>query len=392
MPICLHQETMISRNALLLCIMMLSSTRAFCRQIPAAAARTLSALSASSSAAEPSALNLSITEQMRVEADQEMQKLVSHYESQDKSTVPLMWKSREEASRFIDEKIDSVLFDCDGVLYRSPDEAPGASDCIKSLLKKGKQVFFVTNNAGSNRSQLREKLSKILQIDQLTDDMMISSSYSCAQYLKQELLEKKGSGSLFVIGSEGLCDELRATGFDVKGGPCLEDKPSMTRDELAAYDFGEHPVDAVVVGHDIEFTFRKMCIANVLLQMNPDAPLVATNEDSFDLVGADSRQIPGNGCVVRALEHSSKRKAINVGKPSKILVDLISSKHGLDPSRSIFLGDRLDTDIRFAVESGMHSALVLTGVTSAEKMIQLEGGTVEEPLPTFILPYVAFLA
>jgi phosphoglycolate/pyridoxal phosphate phosphatase family enzyme len=381
-------KTMISRAALLLYIM-ISSTRAFSRHIPSAA-RTLSTRIASSSAVEPSAL--SITEQMRLEADQEMQKLVRHYESsQDKSNLPLMLQTREEACRFIDEKIDSVLFDCDGVLYRSPDEAPGASDCIKSLLEKGKQVFFVTNNAGSNRMQLREKLSKILGIDQLTEDMMISSSYSCAQYLKRELLEKKGSGSLYVVGSEGLCEELRATGFDVKGGPS-EDKASMTRDELAAYDFGEHPIDAVVVGHDIEFTFRKMCIANVLLQMNPEAPLVATNEDSFDLVGADSRQIPGNGCIVRALEYSSKRTAINVGKPSKVLVDLIASKHGLDPSRSIIVGDRLDTDIRFGVISGMHSALVMTGVTSAEKMIRLEGGTVEEPLPTVILPYVALFA
>jgi phosphoglycolate/pyridoxal phosphate phosphatase family enzyme len=383
--------TMTTTRAALLLYIMISSTRAFSRQIPAAA-RAFSTRIASSSAAETSAMSITPTVQMRLEADQEMLKLVRHYESsQDKSNLPLMLQTREEAVRYIDEKIDSVLFDCDGVLYRYPDETPGASACIKSLLDKGKQVFFVTNNAGSNRIQLREKLSKMLGIDELTEEMMISSSYSCAQYLKKELLDKKGSGSLYVVGSEGLCEELRATGFDVKGGPS-EDKAGMTRDELAAYDFGEHPIDAVVVGHDIEFTFRKMCIANVLLQMNPDAPLVATNEDSFDLVGADSRQIPGNGCVVRALEYSSKRTAINVGKPSKVLVDLIASKHGLDPSRSIIVGDRLDTDIRFGVESGMHSALVMTGVTSAEKMIQLQGGTVEEPLPSVILPYVEFFS
>lgn len=391
---------MLSRATLLLLLLlyiMISSTRAFSRQFPAAAKALSARRSASSSSSTQadttpsSKAKLSITEQMRLEADSEMHKLVQHYKSQQDIKSPLLWKSQEEASRFIDENIDSVLFDCDGVLYRTPDQAPGAEDCIKSLLKKGKQLFFVTNNAGVNRIQLREKLAKILQIEHLTVDMMVSSSYSCAQYLKREFLEKKGSGSLHVIGSEGLCDELRATGFNVTGGPS-EEKAGMTRDELADYEFGEHPIDAVVVGHDIEFTFRKMCIANVLLQMNPDAPLVATNEDSFDLVGADSRQIPGNGCVVRALEHSSKRRAINVGKPSKVLVDLIASKHGLDPTRSIIVGDRLDTDIRFGVEAGMHSALVMTGVTSAEKMIQLQGGTIEEPLPTIIMPYVAFLA
>jgi HAD superfamily hydrolase (TIGR01450 family) len=200
--------------------------------------------------------------------------------------------------------IDTYLFDCDGVLYRSPDQAPGAKECIQSLLRSGKQVFFVTNNAGSNRRQLRDKLTEILELDDdvLTESMMISSSYSSAQYLKRQVLDKTGSGRLYVIGSEGLCEELRQTGFEVFGGPSGEQKASMSRDELAEYDFSELcPIDAVVVGHDTEFTFRKMCIANFLLQSHPKASLVATNEDAFDLVGADARRIPGNGCVVRAV-------------------------------------------------------------------------------------------
>jgi phosphoglycolate phosphatase len=304
----------------------------------------------------------------------------------------MLWTTREEANAFIDEKLDAVLFDCDGVLYRSPDKAPGAKKCIQSLLERNKKVFFVTNNAGSNRIQLRDKLTDILELDNLKEEMMVSSSYSCAQYLKREFLDKdRGCGRLFVVGSEGLCEELRQTGFKVLGGPS-DEKPSMTRDELAAYEFSEHPVDAVVVGHDIEFNFRKLSIANVLLQMNPDAPLVATNLDSFDLVGVDSRHIPGNGCLVKALEYSSKRVAINVGKPSKILIDLIAFEHGLDPARSMIVGDRLDTDIRFGVESGMYSALVMTGVTSADMLKDVKDGITDEPLPSVILPFVGLMA
>jgi len=76
----------------------------------------------------------------------------------------------------------------------------------------------------------------------------------------------------------------------------------MSREELADYDFSRfHPVDAVVVGHDTAFNFRKLCIANVLLQWNADARLVATNMDAFDLVGADGRRIPGNGSLVASV-------------------------------------------------------------------------------------------
>lgn len=57
----------------------------------------------------------------------------------------------------------------------------------------------------------------------------------------------------------------------------------MDREELETYEFSEGPIDAIVVGHDTEFTFRKLSIANNLLLQNPDALLVATNHDSFDI-------------------------------------------------------------------------------------------------------------
>ena len=208
-------------------------------------------------------------------------------------------------------------------------------------MNAGKKVLFVTNNAGVNREQLREKLSKVLDVDGLlTEDQMISSSYSAAQYLKQKLANKDMSGNrIHVIGSRGLCEELNNFGFEISGGPS-DDKPEMDRQELADYEFPEDPIDAIVVGHDIEFTFRKLSIANVLLQRNPDAILVATNRDSFDLVGSDGRHIPGNGAIVAALEYCSRRKAINTGKPSKDLLDVIKRAHNLDLRRTMFVGDR----------------------------------------------------
>lgn len=301
--------------------------------------------------------------------------------------VPTVWRSPEEAATFVEDNIDTVLFDCDGVLYRTLDPCPGAAECIQGLLDKGKKVIFVTNNAAVNRRQLRDKLSKVLGIESLTTEQMVSSSYSCAQYLKSKL--EPGS-RVHVIGSAGLCEELENTGFSISGGP-TSDRSSMTREELAEYSFDEHPIDALAVGHDVDMNFRKLCVADNLLLRNPGALFVATNKDSFDLVGSDRRHIAGNGCTVKALEYCSKREATNVGKPSNTLVDLIVAEHGLDPSRALFVGDRLDTDILFGNANGMNSLLVMTGVTSAQTMIDLNEGTDEEPLPTFVAPYVGLL-
>lgn len=110
-----------------------------------------------------------------------------------------------------------------------------------------------------------------------------------------------------------------------------------------------------------------------------------------DLVGNDGRHIPGNGAAVKALEYCSRRESINVGKPSNTLAKLIAKEHGLDPKRCLFVGDRLDTDIRFGNENGMKSLLVMTGVTTAKTLEGLGGGSDEEPLPHFILPHVGML-
>lgn len=149
-----------------------------------------------------------------------------------------------------------------------------------------------------------------------------------------------------------------------------------------------------MVGHDVAFTFRKLSIANVLLQRNPNALFVATNKDSYDLVGKDARHIPGNGSIVAALEYCSRRTAINTGKPSQTLLDVIKRDHPdltNDMSRVMVVGDRLDTDIKFGKDTGMVSVLVMTGVTTSETLSTLGGGTDEEPLPSVIVSHVGQL-
>ena len=359
-----------------------------------------------------------ITEIIRAESQCQMSILaerfptVSSSESNQPSLTTLFSKSNY-LSKYIDDNIDAILFDCDGVLYRGTDPIPSAADSLASLVnRRNKKIFFVTNNAGSNREQLRDKLAKLLDMENLKEEQMVTSSYSAARYLQRELLggndEEDSVGGVnrprvHVIGTSGLCSEIELAGFSVEGGPSEDPRSGMTRDELAEYPFPDNVInpeariDAIVVGLDNEFNYRKLCIANVLMQRNPNAIFVSTNEDAYDLVGADARHLPGNGALVKALEHCSGRKAVCVGKPSPLLAELIADDHELNIDKTLFVGDRLDTDVRFGVESGMKSALVLTGCTKAERLLELckatEGrGTVEEPMPTIIFPHVGMMS
>ena len=195
----------------------------------------------------------------------------------------------------------------------------------------------------------------------------------------------------------GLCDELRKFGATITGGPSKDGEPSsMSRAELTSSSFDKEQgtkgkIDAVVAGLDNDFNYRKLCIANVLLQKHPEALPIATNEDAYDLVGSDARHLPGSGSFVKAIECCSQRDAINVGKPSNILAELLSEENGLNPARTLFLGDRLDTDIKFGKDGVMLSTLFLTGCTTSHTLVDLDVGTDDELFSHMIFPHMGMM-
>jgi 4-nitrophenyl phosphatase len=240
----------------------------------------------------------------------ELKRVKEYFQSTD--LAPTILETSADVNGFM-KKFDTVMFDCDGVLYRSPHPTPDAALALKSLISQQKRVIFVTNNGAVGRPQLREKITNFLglDVDLLTDDMMVGSAYSCAQFLlRQNRIASDDDlrcRKVFCIGSEGLCNELERTGFAVVHAND-EANSFMSRDDLAGFDFNallkseqSSDVDAVVIGHDTDFTYRKLSIATVLLQWNPKALLVATNLDAYDLTGSDGRHIPGNGALVKAV-------------------------------------------------------------------------------------------
>ena len=342
--------------------------------------------------------SVDITDTIRKESVIEMEKVTDVVNSCTEAKRPLLVETNDAFASYVnDNSIQNFLFDCDGVLYRGTDAMPCASETIQQLIKTGKKVFFVTNNAASTRMELKDKLEKVLNCRGILDEeMMIGSAYVAGQYLKSCNRLNNDSGSIarvHVIGTEGLCSELQSAGFDVTGGQDPVDTPSgMSRDELAAYPFSEGKIEALVIGLDNDFNYRKLCIATVLLQRNPDALLISTNLDAFDLVGFDARHLPGNGALVSAVETASGRTATNVGKPSSTLSKLIMEVYGLKAEETLMVGDRLDTDIKFGNDSGMKSALVLTGCTTSSEIASvLTEDENSQMIPSVIFPHVGYM-
>ena len=69
---------------------------------------------------------------------------------------------------------------------------------------------------------------------------------------------------------------------------------------------------------------------------------------------------------IAALETLLKRPIDDVlGKPSRRCAEVALSALGCRPAEVLMVGDRMETDIRMATETGMRSGLVLSGVSAA---------------------------
>jgi 4-nitrophenyl phosphatase/phosphoglycolate phosphatase len=54
------------------------------------------------------------------------------------------------------------------------------------------------------------------------------------------------------------------------------------------------------------------------------------------------------------------------------MIEYLESKYGVDRNRICMVGDRLDTDVLFGTNNGLKTLLVLSGVTSEEKLLSPE--------------------
>ena len=88
---------------------------------------------------------------------------------------------------------------------------------------------------------------------------------------------------------------------------------------------------------------------------------------------------PGNGTLVSAVHLATGRLPEVAGKPELPIFE--EAKKRFSTERALFIGDRLDTDVKGAVAAGMVSVLVLTGIDKAKQLLAAPAGS----RPDFIL-------
>ena len=57
--------------------------------------------------------------------------------------------------------VDTVMVDCDGVLWHSNSPIEGAPETIRRMREVGKRVFFCTNNSTKTRQEYAQKCENL---------------------------------------------------------------------------------------------------------------------------------------------------------------------------------------------------------------------------------------
>lgn len=249
--------------------------------------------------------------------------------------LPLAGEGARVGSRLTSlESYLGAVCDLDGVVYRGPEPIPHA---VESLRAWGRPVVFATNNASREPEEVADQLSRLGLETQAND--VVTSSLAAAWVLK----ERVPHGALVLaVGGAGVSTALAGAGYEV-----VRRLPSGAR------------VAAVVQGYGPQVTAADLAEAAYAIQGG--ALWVATNTDST--LPTERGIAPGNGSLIGAVARAVQREPDCVaGKPSAPCYLLAAERLGLEPSKVLAIGDRLDTDIAGAHAAAMDSLLVLTGV------------------------------
>ena len=260
-----------------------------------------------------------------------------------------------------DRLYEGYVFDLDGTIYLGDELLPGAKRLIEELRELGKKVAFLSNNPTKDPRMYADKLTRLGV--PTPEGEVVNTVVTMTRWL----LQNHPDATVFPISEEPLRRSLREAGIR------MSDRP----DEI----------DIVIASYDRAFDYRKLQIAFDAIWFHKRARLVTTNLDPYcPLPGG--RGEPDAAAVVGAIEACTGAKCeVNVGKPSRIMLETVMERIGLEPADCVMTGDRLYTEIRMALDAGMPSAVVLTGETTSEDVQTAS----EENLPDHVLNRIDLL-
>jgi NagD protein len=232
-------------------------------------------------------------------------------------------------------EIRSWLMDMDGVLVHEEQAIPGAPELIARLRERGTPFLVLTNNSIYTRRDLAARL-RTSGLD-VPEESIWTSALATARFLE----DQRPGGSAFVIGEAGLTTALHAAG----------------------YTLTERDPDYVVLGETRTYSLERLTRAIRLIAAG--ARFIATNPDPTG--PSPDGPTPATGAVAALVSRATGVQPYYVGKPNPLMMRSALNAIEAHSEDTAMIGDRMDTDVISGLEAGLHTVLVLTGVTTRDE-------------------------
>jgi NagD protein len=229
-------------------------------------------------------------------------------------------------------EIRSWLMDMDGVLVHEQSAIPGADRFLERLREKGLPFLVLTNNSMYTRRDLTARL-RTIGLD-VPEESIWTSALATANFLAAQ----RPGGTAFAIGEAGLTTALHQAG----------------------YTLTDQDPDYVVLGETRTYSFER--IAQAIRLVVRGARFIATNPDPTG--PTPDGPLPATGSVAALISRASGVDPYFVGKPNPLMMRSALNAIDAHSETAAMVGDRMDTDVVSGLEAGMHTVLVLTGITS----------------------------
>jgi len=238
--------------------------------------------------------------------------------------------SEEEAVKR--REIRSWLMDMDGVLVREQSAIAGADRFLEKLREQGLPFLVLTNNSTYTRRDLAARLRATgLEVP---EEAIWTSALATADFLASQ----RPGGTAFTIGEAGLTTALHDVG----------------------YTLTDREPDYVVLGETRTYSFER--IAQAIRLVARGARFIATNPDPTG--PTPDGPLPATGAVAALISRATGIDPYFVGKPNPLMMRSALNAIDAHSETSAMVGDRMDTDVVSGLEAGMHTVLVLTGITT----------------------------
>ena len=228
--------------------------------------------------------------------------------------------------------IESWLTDMDGVLVHEGEPVPGAPEFVNRMKTSAKPFLILTNNSIYTPRDLRFRLLRS------GIDVPVDSIWTSALATAAFLAEQRPGGSAYVVGEAGLTTALHEVG----------------------YVLADADPDYVVLGETRTYSFE--AVTRAIRLVRAGARFVATNPDATG-PSADG-VLPATGSVAALISRATGTEPYFVGKPNPLMMRAALNRLQAHSETTVMVGDRMDTDVVAGLEAGLHTILVLSGVTT----------------------------